>query len=69
METKRFILREIWISWSTVLNPTGICLVVSGTGIDCHAPNETFASSACKEYPYEPVHDISTFGTPGDQPK
>ena len=68
-ETKRFILREIWLSWSTTLGPQDMRLVLSGTRIDFHALNDTLASSACKEHPYEVVHDIGAFDTPEAQAK
>ena len=55
---KRSILREIWRSWSSYWQ---IVLVLSGTGIDLQALEETLTSVACKEHAYTSVHDIGAF--------
>lgn len=66
-ETKRFILREIWLSWSDLLPSVHMRLVLSGTGIDHRALSDILESSACKIYPYDIVRDIGAFDTPGAQ--
>lgn len=68
-KTPRCILREIWLSWSQALCSDELRLVLSGTGIDYQALNDTLVSSACKECPYVSVHDIGAFDTPEVQAK
>jgi len=44
------IWQEIWLLWSTVLEE--MSLVLSGTGIDLRALEETLLSTACKGHEY-----------------
>jgi hypothetical protein len=57
-KTRRPILREIWLAWSA---EPYMNLVLSGTGIDRQALENTLSSAACKRYPWTTVHDIGAF--------
>ena len=57
-ETKHPILRQIWLSWSSYWQ---MVLVLSGTGIDLQALEETVTSNVCKEHAYTTVLDIGAF--------
>ena len=59
--TKRHILREIWLSWSTVLRSSQMKLVLSGTGIDLRALQSTMSSASLKPYGCMVVHDTGSF--------
>ena len=60
-QTSRPVLREIWRSWTKVLEPRYMRVVVSGTGISQGALHVTLASSAFKMKDYGTVHDIGAF--------
>jgi hypothetical protein len=57
---KRSVLREIWFSWTSVLNPQQMRLVISGTNIELQSLLETF-SPALKPESYQLQHDIGAF--------
>jgi hypothetical protein len=59
----RPILRQMWLSWSTVLR-NQMCLVLSATGIDYQALDSTLESSVLKPYGYKLVRDIGAFDDP-----
>jgi hypothetical protein len=65
--TKRPVLREIWLLWSTVLPPEQMRLVLSGTGIELQALRDTLESSALKGERYDIKSDIGAFEDPGSQ--
>jgi hypothetical protein len=67
--TRRPILREIWATWSTVLRPESLRLVLSGTGIDQQALEDTFASADSKGPSYRIKYDIGAFDSPEAQAK
>ena len=52
---------EIWLSWTSVLNPLQMRLVISGTGIDLQALRDTLASPALKPERYQLQHDVGAF--------
>jgi hypothetical protein len=62
-KTERPILREIWRSWGTVLTSGYMPLVISGTGIELGALQDTLKSPILKrrELPYNIVHEIGGF--------
>jgi hypothetical protein len=62
-KTRRPILREIWLAWSSVPNMN---IVLSGTGIDRQTLENTLSSGACKQYPWTTVHDIGAFTDGGE---
>ena len=66
-KTSRSILREIWLSWSEVLAPEQMRLVLSGTAIELQSLNDTLRSAAFKAYPYQVVNDIGGFDDPISQ--
>ena len=59
--TKRHILREIWLLWSTVLRGPQMRLVFSGTGIDLRTFEDTMSSSSLKPYDCAMVHETGFF--------
>src|SRR5882757_5988402 len=59
-QIQRPVLREIWRFWIDLLD-NDMRIVLSGTGIDCHALEETLASNICKGRLYGVVHDIGAF--------
>lgn len=65
--TKRPILREIWLLWTTVLDSRYMCLVLSGTGIELQALEDTLGSALYKGYPYRFETEVGAFEDPGTQ--
>jgi hypothetical protein len=65
--TKRPVLREIWLLWSTVLEPWQMRLVLSGTGIELQELKDTLESSALKGERYDIKSDIGAFEDPRSQ--
>jgi hypothetical protein len=65
--TDRPILREIWLTWSNILNSNQMCLVLSATGIKLQALEETLASSALKAHSYTVKCNIGAFEKPESQ--
>jgi hypothetical protein len=65
--SKRPVLREIWLLWSTVLQYWQMRLVLSGTGIDLQALQDTLGSSGLKEEPYHLKSNIGAFEDPQSQ--
>lgn len=61
--TKRPILREIWLLWTT----EQMCLVLSGTGIEQQALKDVLLSAALKENPYRTKSDVGAFEDPDTQ--
>jgi hypothetical protein len=59
--TKRPILREIWITWSTILRPENLRIVLSGTGVDQQSLQDTLTSVAGKASSYSIQSDIGAF--------
>jgi len=59
--TKRHILREIWLSWSTVLRGSQMRLVLSGTGIELRVLEDTMASTSLKPFGCLTVHETGSF--------
>jgi len=59
-QIKRPVLREIWCFWIDLLD-NDMRIVLSGTGIETHALEETLASNVCKRKLYGIVHDIGAF--------
>jgi hypothetical protein len=57
----RSVLREIWLSWTSVLHPLQMRLVISGTGIDLQALQQTLASTVLKPESYQLYHDVGVF--------
>jgi hypothetical protein len=66
---KRPILRQIWLSWTTLLNPFQMRLVLSGTGIELQALQDTLSSNALKRQPYHLTYDVGAFEDPDIQAK
>ena len=62
-KTKRPILREIWLFWSKEVLDEKMHLVLSGTGIEFQALEDTLSSIACKERGYKIVRDIGAFNS------
>lgn len=60
-KTDRFILREIWLSWTEALPSNDMNLVLSGTGIEYLSLISTVSSDAFKLAPYQIVNDIGAF--------
>jgi hypothetical protein len=65
--TGRPVLREIWLSWSTVLQPEQMRLMLSGTGIELQALTDTLDSSALKRERYDLKSDVGAFEDTGSQ--
>jgi hypothetical protein len=65
--TERPILREIWLLWTGVLNFWQMRLVLSGTGIEQQALENTLSSDALKEHTYQTKSDIGAFDDPASQ--
>jgi hypothetical protein len=67
--TKRSILREIWLLWTEVLHSEQMHVILSGTGIDLDALEDTLSSAACKVYGYNIVHGTGACEDPETQAK
>lgn len=65
----RGLLRQVWLSCFKALTPPQILLVLSGTGIDCQALEDTLTSPMLKIMPYIRVQDIGAFDDPEAQAK
>jgi hypothetical protein len=58
---ERPLLKELFRSWTSVLPPEYMRLVLSGTGIDLRLFEETLSSPAFKEHKYRTVTDLGAF--------
>jgi hypothetical protein len=67
--TKRPILPEIWLTWSTILLQENLRLVLSGTGVDQQSLQDTLASAAGKQPSYSIQSDIGAFDSSEAQAK
>jgi len=65
--SRRPLLREIWLSWTTVLNIQDMKLIVSGTGINYEEITRTLSSDVFKQQNYEVKRDVGAFDDPKDQ--
>jgi hypothetical protein len=63
----RPVLREIWLSWTSVLSTSKMCVVISGTGIQLDEITQTLASSAAKQANYRIINEIGAFDDLDDQ--
>lgn len=57
----RPLLKEIYQTWTSVLPPVHMRLILSGTGIDVRLFKETLNSPAFKEQKYRVISDIGAF--------
>ena len=65
----RGLLRQVWLSCFEALKPPKILLVLSGTGIEYQALEDTLTSPTLKVLPYILVRDIGAFDDPEPQAK
>jgi hypothetical protein len=63
----RGLLRQVWLSIFEALKTPKVLLVLSGTGIDYKALEDTLTSPAFKLVPYAVVQDIGAFDDPESQ--
>lgn len=66
---KHPILREIWLLWTDVLKPEQMRVILSGTGIETQALEDTLDSAACKVHNYNTVYVTGAFEDPETQAK
>ena len=60
-ETERPILREIWTSWSNMLRPRWMPLVISGTGIELQVLQDPLVSNFLKPLGYHRTTETGGF--------
>jgi hypothetical protein len=65
--SKRSVLREIWLSWTSVLDDQQMRIVLAGTGIELQTLVDTLASPALKPERYQIWSDIGAFEDSGSQ--
>ena len=65
--SRRPLLREIWLSWTSVLSIHDMKFIVSGTGINYKEIMRTLSSDVLKQQNYEVKLDIGAFDDPKDQ--
>jgi hypothetical protein len=61
------VLREIWLSWTSVLSISKMCVIISGTGIQLNEITQTLASAAAKQVNYRIIDEIGAFEDLDDQ--
>ena len=66
-EDRRPLLREVWLSWTTVLSIHEMKFIVAGTGINFEEITRTLSSNVLKQENYEVKRDIGAFDDPEDQ--
>jgi hypothetical protein len=65
--TKRPILQQIWLLWTTVLQYDQMRLVLSGTGIEHQALTDPWLSPIFALKPYRTKSEIGAFENPETQ--
>jgi hypothetical protein len=66
-KTERPLLRQIWLTLTTILDRKQMLLVLSGTGIELSSFQEILQSSFLKLHPYNLKRDIGAFDDPDAQ--